>query len=449
MRAEDNITKKIVGEVIREGQPGKVTIDNRGFIDAFSEGRREHKLDLVHLGGQWLRSRLKLNVPENQGLRFLLIVATLFMVLVATIWYGVFFINDVLLHETRFHINEQGTIIPNKPFGGEYAFFLFNTSEIWANPGIQVNKRDRIRLSISGGFNSSIEHVLDASVNNEAPKYAWVFPERMGKKSTGEPDWALKYCLSQGYQHRERSKLFKKHHFDFGTVMYTIQSESANIANHPLKVPQNELRAWAPGRRFQKAYSSGYLYFAVNDLVFDPDKPETIKGYYDEFRRRANKELQETQNPSKINSLIREIKESKEEEKIVSESDPFFLYKDNLGQLLVAVEIQRALPSFWRWPEGAFRAFENGYIWLKEGVDIMRSREVRCEILNTGKNLLCMILLALGALILFLAFGLANLGISLVWTTLLCVTICFIYQIIRRFYIWLFRVTAQNKRKSA
>lgn len=439
MKPEDKITERLVGEAIREGQPGKVTIDSRGLYDLLSEKEVQstpHRKELVQWLWEWLlahcqglrRVKQWIDFPGNRGLRFFLIAATLFTLLVATLWYGVFFINDVILHETKFYINEQGALVPQKPLGGEYALYLFNTSEIWANPGIQVSKNDRIRISISGGFNSSIEHLLDASRENTVPEYGWVFPERMGHKTAEAQDWALNYCLSRGFRQREKGRLFKSHYFDFGTVMYTIQPESADIVSHPLNVPENEIRAWTPERRFRKANRSGYLFFAVNDLLFAPD---SVGKYYDRFIKEL-KQSKEGKNPYQKKRICEKIKASKTEEAIVSGQDSLFLYKDNLGQLLVAVEIQRARHGLLRWPEEMFRYFENNYIWLKDGVCLLKARDTHCWGINFLKFVCCELLWILGILILFFVFGLGNLCIFLIWVVLLCAAICLIYKLVHR-----------------
>ena len=426
MKSKNTTTDVILGEAIRDGQPGEVEIESRDLIDVLS-GRKEENdstcndksiLEIIWDGIRqrcrrldWLMLRLELD--GNQGLRLFLIIAVAFMMLLATVWFGVFFIKDVILHETEFNINEQGAIVPKKSLGGEYALYLFNTSEVWANPGIQINKNDRIRISISGGFNSSIEDALDAAIDNTRPLYSWVFPDSLGRKPKNGPDWALKYCLSRGSE-QQSGWLSKKKYFNFGTVMYTIQAESADITDHPLKVPSEEILSWTPERRFRRTNHSGYLYFAVNDLYFDQQNLRDMEIYY-------------------------RIVPSDEKEAV--NNDPFFLYKDNLGQLLVAVEIKRAItPFFWRWPEVFFRGFENSFCWMKESLCLLKaqcylSNKSSSKLLSIGRwlsnqlvGLAYAILLIIGAIFLFFVFGALNLIMLGVWTVLLCAGVCLFMQ---------------------
>ena len=200
MKPGNKIIDKIVGEVIRDGQPGRIIVEGRDLLDVLSERPKnnspqkepDQKKDTgffkrvwekIQKKCTWLKwVKVRLEAPGNRGLHFSLALAIAFMMLVVSVWYGIFFIKDVILYETEFTTNEQGAIVPKKPLGGEYVLYLFNTSDIWANPGIQVNKNDRIRISISGGFNSSVEEALDAAIENTKVKYDWVLPIKMGQK---------------------------------------------------------------------------------------------------------------------------------------------------------------------------------------------------------------------------------------------------------------------------
>lgn len=467
MKPEQNIIDKILDGIIRAGRPGRIVVEGRDLFDVLSklpeeefsqkkpgkekpdQKKDENRREKIKRKYRWLMVRLK--VPGNRRLHFSLAVAIAFMMLVVSVWYGVFFIKDVILHETEFTTNEQGAIVPKKPLGGEYALYLFNTSDIWANPGIQVNERDRIRISISGGFHSSIEDVLDASANNVEPEFQWVFPDKIGirPETPQKWDWAVKYCLSQYVEDRAD-------YFYFGSVMYTIQPESADFRDHPHTVKPEEIRAWRPKRGFQRIRKSGYLLFSVNDLFFEDANAATI--YYEKLNENlANDSLLLCEDISrfakegktaslrmaefKLESIPKDIEDNNKEKAAVLE-DPAFPYKDNLGQLLVAVEIKRVLtPFILRWPEVFFREFETSYRWVKES---LRTLKTKCFIpakpngtthhcywlYNLLVEIIYVILWIIGVVPLFFLFGALNTIMLGVWAVLLCFVICFIMQLL-------------------
>lgn len=480
MRRKDDLTGNLLEGAVQDRRPGNVNIETKGLIDKIitsneinqSEDNKKRQSILIKIY-IWIiirllsfkrkrrlakKNKLENNTkkkhchkaksfkikeqirlyfsrfvyPEKGSLRFFLLISTSFMMLLGIIWYTIYFINDVILWESEFHINEQGTINPRKSLNSDYSLFLFNTSEVWANPGIQVNKGDKIRINISGGFNSSIKDVLDDSRNNETIKYLWRYIGRdnlLYQKAKLSDRNSLKYCLSRDFQ-RIASLFKKKYQYNFGTILYTIQPASADIINHPLSINDREIYPWIAGRKnktykkdraFHKAKKTGYLYFAINDLVFDKTSgSEKIEEYYDDYLNKIHKQDSirkdalvyiKTIQEFCPKTLLQKIKEKitnkvslnektekylhdtvaiiceqtygKYFDKDIYESyltkqieranidstetllektkvldDPQLLYKDNLGQLLVAVEIQHHTPWSWLKPHMAFRWFE-------------------------------------------------------------------------------------------
>ena len=269
-----------------------------------------------------------------------MIVLTALGLLAFIIRFSIDVINDVILYDTSYHINEQGTFNPKKSLNSEYALFLFNTAEVWANPGIQVHKGDKIRINISGGFNASVKEVINGAQNNTQPKFSWVYigSENLFDKAPASEDvQSLKNCLSRSHTH----KMYSNDSIipdNYGTILYTIRPESSDIINHPLDMNTSEIKVWNTGdlkktydgdRSFHTVEESGYLYFAVNDLVFDDifdslrniqiSADSTIDSYYKNNKEKAN----------------------------VVKKDHSYAYKDNLGQLLVSVEIMHHT-SMWQ-----------------------------------------------------------------------------------------------------
>lgn len=304
---------------------GEVIVDNESLLENFATEDAEDKLGINSKCFQWLYKivrrirfckirqrrwllsrkiykRINRTLFHKKSFRFVTMIATVFFILVFTVHFAIDFINDVILFDTEINVNEQGALNPKKALNCEHAMYLFNPSEVWANTGIRLNKGDKYRIAISGGANTTIYESISAAKNNIKPLYdgaRFDFDiEPKGEKN-------IQYCLSKGAQHIGSDG--KMHYFNFGTIMYVIQPEGANIKYNPLSVPAKELRSWDPGnlssphdgdREFHKANSSGFLYLAVNDIVFGEinvsdafDKNDYFVKVIKEFWRRTHERI--------------------------------------------------------------------------------------------------------------------------------------------------------------
>ena len=271
------------------------------------------------------------------------------MMITAIVYYGIRYINDVILFENQLIINNQGAFNPKKSMNCEYALYLFNTAELWANSGIQVNAKDKIRINFSGAYNSWVEGTIWASDNNRELEFSWVSSSDIIKTDT---TLAGKYCVSRGSPN-----------FGFGSPMYAIVSESGSLQSDPLQLSIKHNKQLDSLRKkdikhkndsiwgdivlwkridncdFHSAGKTGNLYFAVNDMFFQND--EEIQNYYSD---------PSTTKPDGTLYTQKEIDSIK--------GKPKHCYNDNLGQLLVSIEIQRHVPyQFWR-PSMAYRFFD-------------------------------------------------------------------------------------------
>ena len=103
-----------------------------------------------------LLGRIPYQVPMQKGLRLLLVLAALVVGITFILHYSFVLIKDSLLFQGEINVNEKGALLPTKSFEREYGIFLFNTSELWADTGIRVEKGDLLRISASGAFHSSV-----------------------------------------------------------------------------------------------------------------------------------------------------------------------------------------------------------------------------------------------------------------------------------------------------
>ena len=314
---------RIIDMLISSGRNGDISVDSNSLLEKLVESEYKAK--------HWWE------IPYQKGLRLVLILAATIMMLTVIIYYGIFYINDVILYDNQLVINEQGAFNPKKSMNCEYAFYLFNTAELWANTGIQVNEKDLIRINISGAFNSAVEYVIAAAEDNTELTYQWVSYQNTPLADTVSK--GIEFCVSN---YRKETK--HDSHFEFGTAMFVILPESANLKGDPLHGLSGEpleIKKWTPktNQRFIRAKKSGTLYFAVNDMYFQDNS--TMEAFYkNEKNKNANGK---PFSQEEINARIDRPKHD---------------YEDNLGQLLVSVEIQRHVPYFLFYPTSAYRIFD-------------------------------------------------------------------------------------------
>ena len=142
-------------------------------------------------------------------------LGTILTLLIISIWFlvhfAIFLINDVILFRKDISVNETGAFMQSKTCDSEQAMFLFTTSELWSNSGIQLHKGDRIKLSTSGAFNTSIQEVYNASRLNKKPKYPWTSMDN------------LTDTLPSSWQQSELTIYPVSH---FGAVLYQIRKDA-------------------------------------------------------------------------------------------------------------------------------------------------------------------------------------------------------------------------------
>ncbi len=325
-----------------DGKPNKISIDNKALFESLAEDAASERKN-------WYTSK---------RLRFLLVVSTAVVVFISIVYYASAFINDVILYKTEMHVNEQGALNPQKALNCEYALYLFNASEPWANTGVRINEGDKFRLIISGGTNTDITDILESARDNTKPKFGWVFYD---KPEPFKNENLLDLCLSKGDNIDEKK-------VNFGDMLYTIQPEGANVVYSPQAVTTGDIHKWEPyevdkhiyeANGFTLAKESGVLYLAVNDMVFSERDSLDLDNQFKRYNQVAKSEGQIESLSSSTISLLKDYNS--------------LYYRDNIGQILVAVEIVRNIPkcSFnfvINYPLYAYRDFiyntrEQGWFW--------------------------------------------------------------------------------------
>ena len=334
---KNKLVSGLLDWLTEDDKPGKVSIDNKTLFDSLAEADGSDK-------DRWY---------FNKRLRFLLVVSAVVMVLVSVVYYASAFINDVILFKTEMHVNEQGALNPQKALNSEYALYLFNASEPWANTGVRINEGDKFRIIISGGTNTDITEILESAKNNTRPDFSWVFYDKW-EPFKGES--LLDLCLSKGVEVNGEK-------VNFGSMLYTIQPEGANVVYSPQAVKTSDIYKWQPTKEnkaagFTRAKESGMIYLAVNDIVFSQRDSMNIDEQFKKYNLVARQEGQIDTLSSSTVSLLKDYNS--------------YYYRDNIGQILVAVEVVRSVPkwsfkSFLNYPLYAYREFDynsNDTCWV-------------------------------------------------------------------------------------
>lgn len=330
-------------------------------------------------------------IPYQKGLRLILVISAAVMMITVILYYGIRYLNDVILYENQLTINEQGAFNPQKSLNCEYANYLFNTADLWANSGIQVNENDRIRINISGGYNSWVNGAVNAAKNNTALLFPWVSYDTIYNEQDTSLGNSIDYCISRGDKG-----------YRFGSAMYAIAPESWNLQDNPLRLQNDEQKngfrqrltgdtiktgsrfLWKINDVFSNKYryrlfrlghpdsrdihpagKTGTLFFAVNDMYFDKNDTinlDIMRSFFNDSTTRS--QLGEDFCKKAISG---------------HKSNPKFDYDDNLGQLLVSVEIQRYVPFFFIYPTMAYRFLE---YHVNETLDSIFIPYDNCDILR-------------------------------------------------------------------
>lgn len=245
-------------------------------------------------------------VKERGGVaNLLLIIGVLLAGITVIVSLLIFSYNDVLFFKNTIHVNECGTFIPRQSSNREYALFLFNSSDVWANSGIQVESGDKVYLSASGAFNSSITQVIENVRNNTRLQYPW---------------------STANYSSDSNDSLSIAPSYPFGAVLFTVNRDKMSCLNASAESKKSnkteKIHALCSSCRDGHNYSkqlfnithNGQLFFTVNDVYLSDDIYAKIKrGDNEDFKKDLPKEL-------------------------VDDREAWF--NDNIGAILICAEIE-------------------------------------------------------------------------------------------------------------
>lgn len=206
--------------------------------------------------------------PGDVGWRvfwFGLLVCTVFGALTFIIYAATFFIKDILLFDEKPIVTETGAIIPQRSCNREQVLFHFNSADLWARTGVQLQRGDRIRISHSGGFHSDVADIYLKARQNGKLKYSYYFnsckPSREGVGNciyhtrNDVPAWRwLQPWRSEEFREREPA---------FGSILWQVADENCVFEYREQDIHQI---GRADADRFIRIRRDGELFLTVNDI---------------------------------------------------------------------------------------------------------------------------------------------------------------------------------------
>lgn len=138
----------------------------------------------------------------------------------------------------------------------EVSYFLFNTAELWANSGIDVQKGDIISVYSSGSAHTAIHHLAKSASDNYKPNED--------------------YFDARGQRTREgvmRDLARRKFRLAADLPQSALVMQVYNKNGKPLRRPsENDSNFYYISQHRENILinQGGKLYFAVNDIVLDP-----------------------------------------------------------------------------------------------------------------------------------------------------------------------------------
>lgn len=270
---------------------------------------------------------------------FSMLIFAIIVGLVFVINSSVYFIKDVLNSRNDCKITPEGAIVAYMDGDKEFYLFLFNALEPWTNTGIQLLKGDKMRMRVSGGFFGDALGLYEAVQWNFKPYYDWV-----SMNDNGTTD------------HKKDSLLICKE-VNFGDLIYRIgNEENTDAPIRYLNKNRNDCFNY-----YDDVQENGYLLLSINEVKQDerntqwswPQDSASIKSYfeekYSEYYDYHKKMIGDS--TGAFDKFIHSAWNNNDN------------YKDNIGQILVAVEVQRKLDNV-QWRKIWYRDVENNVMGI-------------------------------------------------------------------------------------
>lgn len=315
--------------------------------------------------------KIEITVKRHQQLFELLkdpnklwrVLASLFLVIIV-LFIGLAF---VVISIKKFYpynmieTNIQGASIV-KSEDKDVIYWLFNTADLWANSGIDVQKGDILTIRASGSSFTAIHHLVDASEMNRRPQDKWVGTEGQDKDFPRDI-LRMQYRLCKDVH--EGILLMKIINSDISQKK--LESWSDDLLTKDIEVIGKERTLYIS--------EPGVLHFAVNDIVLiDPvlDKmyEDYIKTISDSFG------IKKTCVQPLINNFhdIRSDKTKKCLESIENINKRYFGYSTTETEDTLIKKIKKTGLAFGRYPLSINDSLHMSYPFVNELVYYKESK---------------------------------------------------------------------------
>lgn len=173
----------------------------------------------------------------------------------------------------------------------EVTYWLFSTTELWANSGIKVKKNDILTIRSSGKTNTAIHHLYDYAKSNRKMQHEWL-------DSDGNIRIGRGHKLSGSDQLRSKYRIFP--YQPQNSLIMQVVKDGKNYED--TVSPENSENFYYIGTEHNDLHinNDGTLFFAVNDIVLTDDviyrmQVENLKVLCDSLRENtATKKMAES-----------------------------------------------------------------------------------------------------------------------------------------------------------
>lgn len=301
------------------------------------------------------------NMRPSIAINFVLFSFTIVIAIIILVFNISFLVRNVILAPNEASINSNGVVSINQPCMETQYFYLLNAATYWTSSGIAVSRGDRVFISASGGMYSDIGEMSKKAFVNETLLYPRsVFAERnpsfikrlFRKKQQNETidNLGIQYCiyndsvahLSHGGTPRLGSLLCLVS-TETQTPEYHFRNKGYGKTIHQIDYEKNEIRFTA------NKDECGILYFTFNDILLDSNTYGRIMKDTNSAAINMRKDLKST-NKSEYASI----------------EDPTIWFKDNLGEALVNIRIEKSIRhSSLSTPDKFAMSFYRGFSRMK------------------------------------------------------------------------------------
>lgn len=295
----------------------------------------------------------RLDIPSSPLINFSVIAAVLIIAIAFIVNTITFAVKDIMFPPLNMRANEQGVLTIDQPCLESHSFFLFNASTFWRSTGINVNKGDKVSFSVSGSMYSDIGEMDSAARDNRKLLYPRA---RFSLNENGQNAEGAQYCI------------YNSNDAQFGTLLCQVSDEHLPPSN-PSRQTGNTIRQITSKADSFTADNTGTLFLTFNDVLLNEDivfnmlidssistkkmQKDLLDSDFFTFKK-VNCNLNTT-----IEKQIKRIHEKRANTYIdinkyklkktvnlfyaVAQPDPTIWFKDNAGEYLVNIRIERSI----------------------------------------------------------------------------------------------------------